>query len=140
MNLGLKIRQLRKAAQLTQAELGEKAFKVTPTVGQTRINRIENGVREVTQEELNSITLALGVPISTFQGLSPYQETLEITASVQLIEEAYPEFKSLRELLSYAIQKEDAFMLHNTWTLIHDLAATQIEKYAPDKINTESKT
>jgi transcriptional regulator with XRE-family HTH domain len=130
MNLGSKIKQLRKAAKLTQAELGSRAFNIPESTAQTRVNRIEHGVRDISRDELQQIARVLGVDIENFKGLTPHHETLDILQSVQIIEDTYPELKSLRHILAFALSKKDSFLVNHTWGMVKPYAESQIKKHS----------
>jgi len=126
MKLGQKIRQLRKAAGLTQAELGAKVFNVSDAAGQSHINRIEHGIRQVTDAELNTIKEVLGVDSSEFMGITGSYDYLKLVDIADTVFEAYPEMGSLSRLLTFAIRQKDDYLLQQAWKAVHDFAEKQL--------------
>ncbi len=58
---------LRKRANITQAELGSKAFETTPNSGRTKIKNIELGRQLATGDDLRRIAKCLDVPVEKFE-------------------------------------------------------------------------
>jgi transcriptional regulator with XRE-family HTH domain len=68
---------LRKRANITQAELGSKAFETSPNSGRTKIKNIELGRQLATDNDLKRIAQCLDVPLEMFE---PTPEHNDITA------------------------------------------------------------
>jgi transcriptional regulator with XRE-family HTH domain len=54
---------LRKRANITQAELGSRAFETTPNSGRTKVKNIELGRQLATGDDLRRIAKCLDVPL-----------------------------------------------------------------------------
>ena len=80
--MGRRVRNLRKKARLTQAQLAERAG-ITPDY----MGRIERGQGAVTLETLNRIAKALGVPLRQFLDIREIASASreEILKSIQTI-------------------------------------------------------
>jgi transcriptional regulator with XRE-family HTH domain len=65
---------LRKRANITQAELGSKAFKTTTNSGRTKIKNIELGRQLATDDDLKRIANCLDVPVEMFESGTEYNE------------------------------------------------------------------
>lgn len=74
-----RIRELRKARGLTQAELGERVDLTRLTV-----QNIERGIRKVTAEEALALAHAMGVSVGTLLGEPEPQEPVDLRFEVSV--------------------------------------------------------
>ena len=65
---------LRKRANITQAELGSRAFETTTNSGRTKIKNIELGRQLATDDDLKRIANCLDVPVEMFESGPEYNE------------------------------------------------------------------
>ena len=65
---------LRKRANITQAELGSKAFETSPNSGRTKIKNIELGRQLATDDDLKRIANCLNVHVKMFESSSEHNE------------------------------------------------------------------
>ena len=63
---------LRKRANITQAELGSRAFETSPNSGRTKIKNIELGRQLATDDDLRRIAKCLDVPVEKFDPAHEY--------------------------------------------------------------------
>ena len=66
---------LRKRANITQAELGARAFETTPNSGRTKIKNIELGRQLSTGDDLRRIAECLDVPVEILEPRPENDET-----------------------------------------------------------------
>ena len=67
---------LRKRANITQAELGSRAFETTPNSGRTKIKNIELGRQLATDDDLRRIAKCLDVPVEMLEPKPESNETI----------------------------------------------------------------
>jgi transcriptional regulator with XRE-family HTH domain len=107
---------LRKRANITQAELGSKAFDTTPNSGRTKIKNIELGRQLATRDDLRQIAKCLDVPVEMFE---PTPENHEIIAGkreggILISDKIVDMFMNLRkylEMLNEAADLEDSELI-----------------------------
>jgi transcriptional regulator with XRE-family HTH domain len=128
MHIGIKIRQLRKAKGFTQAQLGATAFGVSESVGQTRVNRIEHGLKQVTDVELLALQEVLQVAADEFMGFYDNYHYLETMEVAKIVEAEYPELRSFRNALALGIRQRDPILIRNAWEMLLRCAQLQLTK------------
>jgi transcriptional regulator with XRE-family HTH domain len=133
MHIGLKIRQLRRAKGFTQAQLGAKAFNVSESVGQTRINRIEHGLKSVTDTELLALQEVFQVGAEEFYGFHDNYDFIEAMEAAKIIEDKFPELRSFRNALALGVRKNDKILIQNAWEMLLRYAQVQLTK-GPEKL------
>ena len=107
---------LRKRANITQAELGSRAFDTTPNSGRIKIKNIELGRQLATGDDLSRITKCLNVPIEM---LEPRPENNEIIAGKreggilisQKIVDMFMNLRKYLEMLNEAANLEDSELI-----------------------------
>ncbi len=107
---------LRKRANVTQAELGSRAFETTPNSGRTKIKNIELGRQLATDDDLRRIAKCLDVTVEMFE---PTPENHEIIAGkreggVLISDKIVDMFMNLRkylEMLNEAADLEDSELI-----------------------------
>ena len=67
---------LRKRANITQAELGSRAFETTPNSGRTKIKNIELGRQLASDDDLKRIAKCLDVAIEMFEPKPEHNEII----------------------------------------------------------------
>jgi transcriptional regulator with XRE-family HTH domain len=139
MSYNKKIKESRIAAGLTQAELGVRAFNVTPSVGQTRIKRIEHGQKFLTATELEDICTVLEMtPEEMQEALVALQSLKEAKKKVPLIER-YPELGALKLYLEKGLEMEDSYILERAWKEVAIYAQTQVDLIKGSKLDDLEK-
>jgi len=106
------IQILRKRAGLNQAELGSRAFKMTPDSGRTKIKNIELEKQRVSDDDLERIAQCLDVPLEQLQ---PTPQNQKITSAKfkngtlisQKVVDMFPDLREYLEMLENAAQIED---------------------------------
>ena len=107
---------LRKRANLTQAELGSRAFETTPNSGRTKIKNIELGLQLATGDDLKRIASCLDVPVETFEPTPEYNEIIagKKDGGILISDKIVDMFLNLRnylEMLNEAADLEDSELI-----------------------------
>ena len=107
---------LRKRANITQAELGSRAFETTPNSGRTKIKNIELGRQLATGDDLMRIAKCLDIPVEM---LEPTPENNEMLAGkresgILISDKIVDMFMNLRkylEMLNEAADLDDSELI-----------------------------
>ena len=106
----------RKRANITQAELGSRAFETTPNSGRTKIKNIELGRQLATDDDLRQIAKCLDIPVEM---LEPNSENNEMIAGkresgILISDKIVDMFMNLRkylEMLNEAADLDDSELI-----------------------------
>ena len=107
---------LRKRANITQAELGSRAFETTPNSGRTKIKNIELGRQLATGDDLMRIAKCLDVSVEMFEPTSDHQEIIagKREGGILVTHKIVDMFLNLRkylEMLNEAADLEDSELI-----------------------------
>ena len=107
---------LRKRANITQAELGSRAFETTPNSGRTKIKNIELGRQLATDDDLRRIAKCLDVPLEMFEPTPEYNEIIagNREGGILISQKIVDMFMNLRkylEMLNEAADLDDSELI-----------------------------
>jgi len=107
---------LRKRANITQAELGSRAFETTPNSGRTKIKNIELGRQLATVDDLRRIAKCFDVPLEMFEPSPEYNEIIagNREGGILISQKIVDMFMNLRkylEMLNEAADLDDSELI-----------------------------
>ena len=107
---------LRKRANITQAELGSRAFETTPNSGRIKIKNIELGRQLATDDDLRRIAGCLDVPVETLEPRPENNEMIsgEREGGILISHKIVDMFMNLRKylvMLNEAAELEDSELI-----------------------------
>jgi transcriptional regulator with XRE-family HTH domain len=129
-SIGGKIRYQRKLAEMTQAELGMKAFRVNENSAQVRIKNFELGIGRVpTDKEIQSICAALNIDIEILAESKEIKTSSRISLDSRA-SELFPWLLEYINMANLAIEQNDIHLIMRIASRVAERFQESVKEWA----------